>query len=180
MTWQPSSYAEGLRMAWDEDDDGVEHCLAHIEPRMPYDGVVVDIGCGVGRLTVPLVDRRVDLSVIGFDTSGDMLDQAYQHIDWDAYRGQILLTDTWPDQEFDAAFSVAVFQHIPDHVAVEYIYRVAPRPFVFQFVEGLEREPLSMQRPVKWVAEWVRGAGYRSVEIDGDDRFDNWRWVYAR
>lgn len=155
-------------MAWDEDDDGVDHCLAYLEARLPAEGVVLDLGCGVGRLTAPLQTKT--RRMVGFDTSPEMITHAQPGPEY---------TSEWTD-DFNAAFSVAVFQHIPDHQAVEYIYRVAPRPFVFQFVEGTEREPLSMQRPVKWVAEWVRNAGYTSVEIDGDDRFPNWRWVYAR
>jgi ubiquinone/menaquinone biosynthesis C-methylase UbiE len=43
---------------------------------VPTEGTVVDIGTGPGRVPALLGKRRGDLSVIGVDPSGDMLDRA--------------------------------------------------------------------------------------------------------
>lgn len=176
MTWQPDTYAEGLRMAWDEPDDGIDHCLAQILPYLPDEGIVVDVGCGVGRLTVPVADARPALSVVGFDTSPEMIRHA-------PTRGNVSYETEWSGRMYDGAFSVVTFQHMPDDAMIDYLRKVAwcdRAPFVFQFVEGTERAPLSMQRSAGWVREWCHAAGYRLVDMWTDERFDNWRWVHAR
>ena len=175
MTWAPKTYEEGLRMAWDDDDDdGVAHCLSYIEPHLPSAGVVVDIGCGVGRLAIPIAERHPELLVFGVDTSSAML--AVAPIDAPvSWQGHM-------PPGFDFAYSVLTFQHIGDDEMRRYLQTVrdAGADILFQFVEGTEREPLSMQRPSGWVREWCHAAGFSVVALETDRRFDNWRWVYAR
>lgn len=173
MSWQPTTLAEAQRMVWDEDDDGVDHCLSYIEPYLPDAGVVVDIGCGIGRLAVPLSERHPELEFCGVDTSESMLRLVPE--------ARVAWLVALPDR-FDFAYSVVTFQHISDAEVIDYLRAVAKADasIRFQFVEGTEREPLSMQRPAGWVREWCHASGFRKVDIEMDSRFENWRWVHAR
>lgn len=78
--------------------------------------VVVEIGCGVGRLTRVLARRAAH--VHAFDVSAEMLSRARAHhphaanVDWRLGDGASL--QPLPDGSADACVSHVVFQHIPD------------------------------------------------------------------
>lgn len=78
--------------------------------------VVLDIGCGVGRLTRVLAARAA--SVIALDVSEEMLDRARQHnpqlanVTWLLGDGTTL--DGVGTGSVDLVVSHVVFQHIPD------------------------------------------------------------------
>jgi SAM-dependent methyltransferase len=78
--------------------------------------VVLDIGCGVGRLTRVLAARTK--RVYGLDVSGEMLRLAREHnadlanVEWLHGDGQGL--GVVDDASVDGCFSHVVFQHIPD------------------------------------------------------------------
>ena len=77
---------------------------------------VVEIGCGVGRLTRVLAERAA--SVKALDVSAEMLQQAQQHnghldnVEW--VHGDGTALTGIPDGEADLVISHVVFQHIPD------------------------------------------------------------------
>jgi SAM-dependent methyltransferase len=88
--------------------------LSEIEVK-PADRVV-EIGCGVGRLTRVLSERAA--SVKALDVSAEMLQQAGEHnghldnVEW--VHGDGLSLTGIPDGEADLVVSHVVFQHIPD------------------------------------------------------------------
>ena len=166
-------------MAWDEDDDGVDHCLTQIEPHLPKTGKVLDIGCGVGRLTGPLAVRNPQLQFVGSDTSVQMISLARRR--W-TLPNLDFAASSWVPADIAFAFSVVTFQHMSDGDMIWYLRVVASigAPIVFQFVAGTEREPLSMQRDELKVCDWCHIAGFSRVTMTRDERFPNWRWVYAR
>lgn len=77
---------------------------------------VLDIGCGVGRLTRALASRAH--RTYGLDVSREMLRLAEEHnaalpnVEWLHGDGQGL--SVLPDASVDGCFSHVVFQHIPD------------------------------------------------------------------
>lgn len=77
---------------------------------------IVEIGCGVGRLTRPLAERCS--SVRAIDVSAEMLHQARElspeltNVEWIHGDGESL--SGLDDASADACFSWVVFQHIPD------------------------------------------------------------------
>lgn len=77
---------------------------------------VIEIGCGIGRLT-RVLSVRSD-SVHAFDISQSMLAQAQGHnpdlanVEWIHGDGTTLAP--LPDGKFDACVSFVVFQHLPD------------------------------------------------------------------
>src|SRR5581483_6530328 len=77
---------------------------------------VLEIGCGIGRMTRVLADRAAD--VLALDVSDEMLEQArrlnpqLQNVRWVLGDGRSL--DQVRDDSVDACVSVVVFQHLPD------------------------------------------------------------------
>lgn len=78
--------------------------------------LVVDIGCGVGRLTRAARERAGH--VIGVDVSAEMLARARElndHLDGlEFLKGDGRSLDGVPDASADACISHVVFQHVPD------------------------------------------------------------------
>lgn len=105
-----------------------EETLALLERKLgvrPAPGdVVLDVGCGVGRMVRALAGRS--RAVIGLDVAGEMLAQARKlnadldHVTWVHGDGRSL--DGVPDASVDLVVSFVVFQHIPDpRVTLAYI-----------------------------------------------------------
>lgn len=119
--WNPALYA---RFA-DERARPIVDLLA----RVPLDApkTVVDLGCGAGASTAPLLDRFPQASVLGLDTSSAMLAKAR-----DAVPGARFVeadAATWePDAPVDLIFSNAALQWLPDHAALlpRLMSRLAP------------------------------------------------------
>ncbi len=106
-----------LERFWADGKATVDAVLAPLGASVRPEDIVVEIGCGVGRLTRTLA-RRAN-RVIAVDVSGEMIALAREH------NGQ-LANVTWlvgdgrslsgvEDATADACFSHVVFQHIPDH-----------------------------------------------------------------
>jgi trans-aconitate 2-methyltransferase len=79
------------------------------------DEIVLDAGCGTGRVTRLLLERLPEGRVIGVDASASMIEKAR-----DAVTGRVEfivadLIDLELDQEVDAVFSNATFHWILDH-----------------------------------------------------------------
>jgi SAM-dependent methyltransferase len=101
---------------WAHGESDLDALLAAVEARVEPSQVVVEIGCGVGRLTRPLADRAS--VVVALDVSSEMLARARQlnpHLDnvrWVHGDGRSLTGIG--DASADLCVSHVVFQHIPD------------------------------------------------------------------
>lgn len=105
--------------------DGIEEILGfHIS----NDDRIVEIGCGIGRLTRVLAARTAH--VVALDVSPQMLARARElnpnldNVDWTLGDGASLAGI--PSESADGCFSFVTFQHIPDpDVTLEYVREIA-------------------------------------------------------
>src|SRR4051812_4756560 len=101
---------------WRRGEGVVDRMLDATGVSVGPDETVVDIGCGVGRLTRVLAARA--RHVYGVDVSREMLELAKRHnpelhnVEWLHGDGQGL--GVLGDASVDGCFSHVVFQHIPD------------------------------------------------------------------
>ena len=90
---------------------------------------VVEIGCGLGRITRPFAENF--LEVHGVDVSAEMIERARQRLR-DCSNVTLHLSSgmdlsSLPDKHFDLAFSYLVFQHIPSRTVIQNYIREAAR-----------------------------------------------------
>lgn len=109
---------------WQRGEDVVERILSLVGLAIGADESVLDIGCGVGRLTRPLAARA--RHVYAIDVSREMLSLAEQYnpdlrnVTWLHGDGRGL--GVIRSASVDGCFSHVVFQHIPDPaLTLEYV-----------------------------------------------------------
>jgi SAM-dependent methyltransferase len=101
---------------WDGGEEALDNLLAVLGVKVEPDHAVVDIGCGLGRLTRPLAQRAERVTAL--DVSNEMIVRARElnreltNVDWLHGDGQSL--QPVPDASVDACISHVVFRHIPD------------------------------------------------------------------
>jgi SAM-dependent methyltransferase len=105
----------------------VDYVLGGLGVELTPDGVVLEIGCGLGRITRVLAARSRE--VLGVDVSDEMLARARQHnshltnVRWILGDGVSLAGI--PAASVDCCVSVVVLQHIPDpEVTLGYVREV--------------------------------------------------------
>ena len=152
---------------------------------------VLDIGCGLGRLTNAL--GEVFGEAHGIDVSDEMIRQGKEFLagieNVYLYKSSGTDLSLFPDDHFDFAFSYIVFQHIPyREVIVRYLeetHRVLRPGSVFKFqVQGAPIED-----PTTWVgvsftademAEVAKRSGFRVLEMNGEGTQYQWlTWISA-
>jgi SAM-dependent methyltransferase len=109
---------------WRRGEDVVDRMLDSVGLAVQPGDAVVDIGCGVGRLTRVLAARA--RRVYGLDVSQQMLELARGHnadlrnVEWLHGDGESL--GVLGDSSVDGCFSHVVFQHIPDsRITLNYV-----------------------------------------------------------
>jgi len=108
MSWDPSQY---LRYD-NERSQPTRDLIAAIGDLNPME--IVDLGCGTGNSTALLAHRWPEASLIGVDTSTEMLDQADQsglHAVWQ----EADIASWQPSRPADLIFSNAALHWLDDH-----------------------------------------------------------------
>ena len=108
--------SEELDGFWEDGERDLDRMLEVLELRVQPSDIVLDIGCGVGRLTRVLARRAA--SVYALDVSPEMIERARRenaalaNVEWIAGDGTTL--DPLADASVDACVSHVTFQHVPD------------------------------------------------------------------
>ena len=189
--WGGLADADGpLRAAWgDPASDGIDHCLGMVMPAIAGGlgpgGRVLDLGCGGGRLAIPIARCAPAAHLFGVDSAPAMIGAASRDAqDAEIYNVSWLVNDGRMIPALgpiDAAYSVLVFQHLPGPVVRAYIDQVlgmlAPGgTFRFQWVTGNDEHPGEYSYDHR--AETLLGGHALGVDALGvDPVFDEWRWA---
>jgi len=142
---------------WSDGEDDFRRILESVGFSVSPDDTVLDIGCGVGRMTRAVAVRAKH--VIGLDVSSEMLSRAREHnaqlenVEWVQGDGETLAP--LADGSVDGCFSHVVFQHLPTaEMTLGYVREIGRvlRPggwalFVLSTDETVHRAP-RMQRVV--------------------------------
>jgi SAM-dependent methyltransferase len=101
---------------WREGEATLERALALVGAELAPGDVVLDLGCGVGRLTRAAAGRCAHVHAL--DVSGEMLARARHNLagvgNVSFHHGDGTSLAGLDDASVDAVVSLVVFQHIPD------------------------------------------------------------------
>jgi cyclopropane fatty-acyl-phospholipid synthase-like methyltransferase len=120
---------------------------------------VLEIGCGIGRLLVPLADKYSNCNFYAIDISDEMINLAPKR---DNIRYQELADN------LDLVYSMLVFQHIEHQEKINYIklayekLKVGGNLF-FQFVIGEENSPYSYQTSKSEIDNILKEIGFKNL-----------------
>lgn len=170
--------------AWERD---LLPCLELIEPHLDLKAGdrVLDLGCGLGRLTVPLARMHPECQFIGVDISPEIIDRAWEvndlihNLDFKVGDGRTL-----PDiGEINAAYTMITFQHIPLQAVQGYINNIADHlvsggRFRFQFCVGEVDAWLQHDAAPSSMENFCQQAGL-TVTDQGPGGNPVWWWVTA-
>jgi trans-aconitate 2-methyltransferase len=109
-TWDPERY---LTYA-DERGRPFVELLARVAAERPAD--VVDLGCGPGNLTRLLAERWPGATVLGVDSSPEMIQAARRDVPGIAFEVADLRQWAASAQEVDVVISNATLQWLPEHL----------------------------------------------------------------
>lgn len=166
-----------LRKAvWSDDDweQGIEDCLGLILPHMPAEGRILDVGSGIGRLAAPLRERT-GLEVWCYEPSETM-----RH---NTPLGLTVMAE-WLDVTFDAAYTVAVLQHLQYGQQQNLIRHTAGHlrkgaRFICQTVKGDTDSPGSHHVPYSRLTGWLTDVGLRPSDVWFDAVRSGWMWILS-
>ncbi len=161
-----NSFAAGIPMLGDNEQDQIQIAAAERLP-LPEDGKVkriLDMGCGIGRLTVALKERFPDAEVWGVDIGGPMLRYAHMRardLGVDVNFSQRSAEDTkFPDGHFDVVVSLIVNHELTEeanNAVIREAWRLT-RPggyyYPIDFTLAKEKGSPSMQYFRWWDHRW--------------------------
>lgn len=184
--WDTQASEQGVLSAGDRYDEITADQLMRLsEDISAYDQPrVLEFGCGIGRLLVPLADR-FDGEFCGVDSSEQMLAKVPDH--------ERVSTFLISDDDFrhvggiHYAYSVLVFQHLSSERVRRVIDQIGDLlegggRVLFQFVKSDEPRvegEFSHFHTLDQIEGFCWAAG---INVDGfhhDEIYPNWVWVYG-
>ena len=166
-------FVNTARTGWDEGDffaTGEENVREHIlndmdsvcQGRDPSRMRVLEIGCGVGRMTKALAAKFGEVHAV--DVSAEMVQRAKHFLrstpNAHVYRNSGKDLRVLGDLDFDFAYSFIVFQHIPSQAVIDSyvsaVSRCLRRGSVFKFqVQGYQGSNLLQNSRDTWLGTGV-------------------------
>jgi trans-aconitate 2-methyltransferase len=119
---------------------------------------IVDIGCGPGNSTELLIRRWPDATIIGIDTSADMLRQARERLPKQTFI-ETNVAHWVPPEGTDVLFANAIFQWVPSHL--KQLQRLLDKlgtggVLAVQLPDGLNEPAHVLMREVARQGPWAR------------------------
>ena len=187
---QAKTLAQARRAVWADPDwkAGQRLCMGHLTD-MPPSGDLLDVGAGIGRLTVPVALQRPEARLWAVDVSKRMLWYLKEHARREKATNIVTrrtkgtrVPDDFP--QMAGAWSILTFQHLPPGVQRGYLKSIASKlaegaPLVVQFVECAGEGPLSHPVDSLEMWEWMDEAGLKGDIEQGSRTWPTWRWLHA-
>ena len=184
--------AELERNIFDHTIGTTEQCcleiLSGLTPLPNPPAVILDLGCGVGRLASAFGRSLPDYAMIGVDISPAIVRTARKrnhapNVHYEVGDGRTI-PDLW-SLTVDAVYSMLMFQHIPADACAGYVTEVARvlKPggrFRFQSVIGEHDGFLSHQSSDTEMCGWCEDAGLEVLGSEVSRLHWEWRWMTAR
>ena len=176
------SSEETQRLYREKAREGLWDFEAHfIEKYFTRDGLLLDLGCGTGRTTMPLV--RDGYRVIGIDLTPAMIENATVIAEDEGLKIDYRVGDATSLDFTDGTFDYALFSNqgwsqIPGREnrrrALQEVHRVLKEGGIFIFTT--HRRTFSKGFMLFWMKQWIRfyvlkPLGMRILERDFGDRF---------
>lgn len=99
--------------------------------------VILDYGCGVGRLAKEVLEAMPDVKIVGVDTSSEMRKLAEEYVSSDRFSTKS--PEELGDDKFDFTYCVYVLQHIPPEFVDNAIKQVSQSSDRFLLVNSVAR-----------------------------------------
>jgi trans-aconitate methyltransferase len=183
-----------LKEATLKDIDGdppvdLQECLRaiipEIRPALANDPTpsILEIGCGIGRLTYPIKERFPTSSVYGIDVSPMFLNIA--QADKRKPKPYFYQTERIVDGPHNAIYSMLVFQHINTMSKYGYIIKSAAKLkpggiLRIQYVEGDTDLPNMHDIDTPTVKRWCEELKLTVTKVDHDLIYPRWTWITAQ
>jgi trans-aconitate 2-methyltransferase len=168
VRWDPGQY---LRFA-----DLRGRPFAELTARIGADeaSYVVDLGCGTGELTATLADRWPDATVIGLDSSPDMIATAQQHAIPGRLTFDVADLHGWqPERPVDVLTANAVLQWVPGHLDLlgHFADSLAPGGWLgFQVPDNFAEPSHTLLRELRLSPRWREQLGAGADRTAGVER----------
>lgn len=172
-------------------------CLSNILKAFPNNPKrILEIGCGIGRLTIPIAKKYPNAKVFGVDISETLIKYGISQAEKEKIKNVFFHVNDGRElpslPKIDIAYSMITFQHISEDGVRYYIDQIAKLLnkggiFRFQFVEGVDHAEFSQQYDRKIVEKWCEDAGLKLLsEEDDTNSFPEatqkpeWVWLTLR
>ena len=132
---------------WNSGIVSMEQCLAFNTPlndlimqnKDAKDMKVLEIGCGVGRIVIPM--SKIFGKVVGIDVSDKMVELAKEKtskiLNCEIFLNNGLDLSSFSENYFDFCYSIVVFQHVPEKQIIKNyihdVYRILKNYSCFRF-----------------------------------------------
>lgn len=163
--------------------DCLHAVIPHLNPAIKEGSRILDFGCGVGRLTVPMAEYYKNALLVGYDIAEKFLDNAQleaEKRDVDC----LFISKLDTTIKFDAAYSMLVLQHLNYQAKSQMIRKVASLLkkhglFRFQYVEGGNDSFLTHDIKHNEVDKICAEAGLYIIDREFNLLEPRWTWITA-
>jgi len=188
--WDDNATPAGVFNVGDMYDQYTRRQAAFIVEQLDAgdDGLLIDLGCGIGRLTRPIAEAIPGAMVFGVDPSIEMRAAMLRPRPLVAGCVASLEKISHRNAVAHGAWCVLTFQHLPDDTVKQHlrdlfeILKPGAR-LVTQWVTEGEEGPMSYPRNAAKIINWHTATGFSDFFVCTDehvtDYSDDWVWVTA-